>query len=85
LIDVAHGDHIHVKRALKWLQDLYNFPGRNLVDIIAGNVATADGAKRLQDWGADALRVGVGGGSMCETRVRTGIGVPQLEAVMNVG
>lgn len=79
LIDVAHGDHLHVKRALKWINS-----GNAPMDVIAGNVATADGALRLQDWGADAVRVGVGGGSMCETRVRTGIGVPQLSAVMDV-
>jgi IMP dehydrogenase len=51
------------------------------VDIIAGNIATADAANDLQEWGADALRVGIGGGSVCETRIRTGVGVPQLTAV----
>lgn len=78
LIDVAHGDHIHVKRALAWLNSLSN---RRSFDVIAGNVATAGGALRLQDWGADAIRVGIGGGSMCETRMRTGIGIPQLTAI----
>jgi IMP dehydrogenase len=81
LIDVAHGDHIHVRRAIEWLN---NHSERDRFSVIAGNVATAEGAQRLQYWGADAIRVGVGGGSMCETRVRTGIGVPQLSAIMEV-
>lgn len=79
LIDVAHGDHIHVKRALQWLNAL---PNRSKFDVIAGNVATAEGARRLETWGADAIRVGIGGGSMCETRIRTGVGVPQLHAII---
>lgn len=81
LIDVAHGDHLHVKKAAEWLNKL---PNRSSFDIILGNVATKEAARRLEDWGADALRVGIGGGSMCETRVRTGVGVPQLSAVMEV-
>jgi IMP dehydrogenase len=81
LIDVAHGDHIHVKRAMEWLN---NMSTRTGFDIIAGSVATAEGALRLESWGADAIRVGIGGGSMCETRIRTGIGVPQLDAIHNV-
>jgi IMP dehydrogenase len=56
-----------------------NFPK---LDVIAGNVATADGAKALADAGADAVKVGVGPGSICTTRVIAGIGVPQLSAVM---
>lgn len=81
VIDVAHGHHIHVKKAVKFLTELkkdFQF------DIVAGSIATPQAALDLQEWGADALRVGVGGGSVCETRIRTGIGVPQLEAVMNV-
>jgi IMP dehydrogenase len=81
LIDVAHGDHIHVKRTMEWLN---KHPSRKYFDVIAGNIATADAALRLEDWGADALRVGIGGGSVCETRIRTGIGVPQLRAIMDV-
>lgn len=81
LIDVAHGDHIHVKRMMEWLNKLSY---RGSFDVIAGNIATADAARRLQDWGVDALRVGIGGGSMCSTRVRTGVGIPQLTAVMDV-
>jgi IMP dehydrogenase len=81
LIDVAHGDHVHVQHALDWLNRLSN---RGSFDVIAGNIATADAARRLEDWGADALRVGIGGGSMCETRVRTGIGIPQFSAICDV-
>jgi IMP dehydrogenase len=81
LIDVAHGDHVHVRRALDWLNRLSN---RSKFDVIAGNLATAAAARRLEDWGADALRVGIGGGSMCETRVRTGIGIPQFSTVLEV-
>lgn len=81
LIDVAHGDHIHVKRALEWLNKLSN---RSTFDVIAGNVATLNSAIGLEIWGADGLRVGIGGGSMCETRVRTGVGVPQLQAILDI-
>lgn len=81
LVDVAHGDHIHVKRVM---QKLNRLSYRSSFDVILGNIATSDGARRLQDWGADALRVGIGGGSMCETRIRTGVGVPQLQAIADV-
>jgi IMP dehydrogenase len=81
IIDVAHGDHLNVKRMLTFLNSLTN---RHTFDVIAGNIATADAAQRLQEWGADGLRVGIGGGSMCETRTRTGIGVPQLQAIMDI-
>ena len=62
LIDVAHGDHDHVENAIKTLhEELYSFEEREF-DIIAGNVATGEGAARLARWGADAVRVGVGNG-----------------------
>jgi IMP dehydrogenase len=76
LVDVAHGDHILVKNAITALKSLK-------VDIIAGNVATFGGAKNLVDWGADGVRVGIGNGSLCETRIRTGVGVPQISAIMS--
>jgi IMP dehydrogenase len=76
-IDTAHGHSKgvleSVKRAKLQFTDL---------DIIAGNVATADGAKALADAGADAVKVGVGPGSICTTRIIAGIGVPQLYAVL---
>jgi len=79
MIDVAHGHHLHVKRALDELKR--TLPAS--VDIIAGCVATYEGARDLCEWGADAIRVGVGNGSLCETRIRTGIGIPQVTALMN--
>lgn len=79
LIDVAHGNTKQVKDAIIWCKE--NLP--EYVDIIAGNVATYEGAKNLAVWGADAIRVGIGNGSLCETRIRTGIGVPQVTALLD--
>jgi len=56
----------------------------NAVQVVAGNIATADGARALIDCGADAVKVGIGPGSICTTRVVAGVGVPQLTAVMDV-
>ena len=78
-IDVAHGHHISVKKAIKALKK--KFDDRAI--IIAGNVATADGYCDLSDWGADAVRVGIGGGSICSTRIQTGHGVPTLQSIMD--
>ncbi|WP_162051698.1 IMP dehydrogenase [Pontibacter pamirensis] len=76
-VDTAHG---HSKGVLEAVRKIKNaFPE---LDLIAGNIATADGAKALADAGADAVKVGVGPGSICTTRVIAGIGVPQLSAVM---
>jgi len=77
VIDTAHGDSKNVVEATKYLKK--NFPD---VDIIPGNVATPDGTKRLIDAGADAVKVGVGPGSICTTRVITGSGMPQASAVI---
>jgi IMP dehydrogenase len=79
LIDVAHGNTKQVKDAISWCKE--NLP--NYVDVIAGNVATYEGAKNLVEWGADAIRVGIGNGSLCETRIRTGIGIPQVTALID--
>ncbi|WP_162427642.1 IMP dehydrogenase [Pontibacter pudoricolor] len=76
-VDTAHGHSKGVLDAVRRIKDL--FPD---VDLIAGNVATAEGARALADAGADAVKVGVGPGSICTTRVIAGIGVPQLTAVM---
>ena len=76
-IDVAHGDHLMMKEALTDLKHEFGNP----VHFMAGNVATADAYKRLCDWGADSVRVGIGGGSICSTRIQTGHGVPNIEAI----
>ncbi len=76
-LDVAHGHHVLVERALKSIRDKY----ADSVVIIAGNVATPDGYGDLSEWGADAVRVGIGGGSICSTRIQTGHGVPTFQSV----
>jgi IMP dehydrogenase len=80
-IDVAHGHHTNVERAIKTLKDKFG----NKVSIMAGNVATAEGFADLEDWGADAIRVGVGGGSICSTRLQTGHGIPTFHSVLVAG
>ena len=75
VIDTAHGDSRNVMDAVRTLKKKFVIP------VMAGNVATAEGAKRLIDAGADAIKVGVGPGSICTTRVVAGIGVPQFSAV----
>lgn len=78
VLDIAHG---HSENALSALREIRSrLPS---VDIIAGNVATAEGTRDLIEAGADAVKVGVGPGSICITRVVTGVGVPQLTAVMD--
>jgi IMP dehydrogenase len=76
-VDTAHGHSRGVLEAVKEIKA--HFPN---IDLMAGNVATAEGAKALADAGADAVKVGVGPGSICTTRIIAGIGVPQLTAVM---
>ena len=78
-IDVAHGDSELCVEMIKWIRS--NKPD---MFIIAGNVATGEGARRLWLAGADAVKVGVGPGSLCTTRIETGNGVPQLTALMQV-
>jgi IMP dehydrogenase len=75
-IDIAHGHSIQMLETLAWLKK--EFPE---VEIIAGNVATPEGTLDLIEAGADAIKVGIGPGSMCTTRMITGCGVPQLTAV----
>ncbi len=76
-IDIAHGHSLAMIETLKWLKDKYS----ERVDLIAGNVATPEGCRELIEAGADAIKVGIGPGSMCTTRIITGCGVPQLTAV----
>jgi len=75
VIDSSHGGTKHVVRAVKEIKKTTKIP------VMAGNVATYDGAKVLVEAGADVLRVGMGPGSICTTRIVTGMGVPQLTAV----
>lgn len=77
-IDVAHGDCARVVELIREIKK------QICIHIIAGNVATYDGALRLIDAGADTLKVGIGPGSLCTTRLITGHGVPQLTAIMDV-
>jgi IMP dehydrogenase len=77
VVDTAHGHSVHVARAVERIKR-----ETNRVQIIAGNVATYEGAKALIDAGADAVKVGIGPGSICTTRVVAGVGVPQLSAIM---
>ena len=77
VIDTAHGHQINIAKALKKVKN------KLIVEVIAGNVATAKATRFLIDAGADAVKVGIGPGSICTTRVIAGIGVPQLTAVMD--
>ena len=79
VVDTAHGHSRGVLERVAWVKE--RFPG---VDVIGGNVATGDGAKALADAGADGVKVGIGPGSICTTRIVTGIGVPQITAVSEV-
>lgn len=79
LIDTAHGHSQGVIERVKWFKR--NFPE---VQLMAGNIATADGALALVKAGADAVKVGIGPGSICTTRIIAGVGVPQISAIYNV-
>ncbi len=76
VIDTAHGHQIAVLRAVERVKKM-----SNRVQVIAGNVATYDGCRALIDAGADAVKVGIGPGSICTTRIVAGVGVPQLTAI----
>lgn len=80
VVDTAHG---HSQSVLDTVAKI-RARGRNNLQIMAGNVATADAAKALIDAGADAVKVGIGPGSICTTRIVAGVGVPQLTAIMDV-
>ncbi|MFG1421096.1 IMP dehydrogenase [Roseixanthobacter liquoris] len=78
VVDTAHG---HSRKVLDQVERIKRLS--NKTQILAGNIATADGAKALIDAGADAIKVGIGPGSICTTRIVAGVGVPQLTAVMD--
>jgi IMP dehydrogenase len=78
VVDTAHGHSRQVLDAVARIKRL-----SNAVQLVAGNIATADGARALIDAGADAIKVGIGPGSICTTRIVAGVGVPQLTAIMD--
>lgn len=77
-IDVAHGHHVLVKNMVKHLKSYDD------ICIIAGNIATQEAIKDLEDWGTDIAKVGIGPGSVCMTRKNTGVGVPQFSALKEI-
>src|SRR2546430_2983932 len=78
VVDSAHGHSINIIETVVEIKRRYD------IDVIAGNVATAEGAEALADAGADAIKVGIGPGSICTTRVISGVGVPQITAIYRV-
>src|SRR5258706_3195976 len=78
VVDTAHGHAQGVLDRIKWVKK--NFQ----VEVIGGNVGTGDGARALVDHGADGVKVGIGPGSICTTRIVAGVGVPQITAIQNV-
>jgi IMP dehydrogenase len=79
VVDTAHGHAQGVLDRVRWVKK--SFPS---VQVVGGNVATKDGAKALVDHGADGVKVGIGPGSICTTRIVAGVGVPQISAIQNV-
>jgi len=78
-LDVAHGDHVLMHVALHNIKDKFG----HIVHVMAGNVATYTGASALAQVGADSIRVGIGGGSICSTRIQTGHGLPTLSSIID--
>lgn len=78
-LDVAHGHHSMTESAIKRMKDKYG----NSISVIAGNTATPEGYMDLSEWGADAVRIGIGGGSICSTRIQTGHGMPTFQSVID--
>jgi IMP dehydrogenase len=79
VVDTAHGHSQGVLDRVKWVKK--NYPH---VQVIGGNIATGEAAKALADHGADGVKVGIGPGSICTTRIVAGVGVPQITAIVNV-
>ena len=79
VVDTAHGHSQGILDRVKWIKTKYPH-----VDVVGGNIATAAAAKALVEYGADAVKVGIGPGSICTTRIVAGVGVPQITAISNV-
>jgi IMP dehydrogenase len=79
VVDTAHGHAQGVLDRVKWIKTRYP-----KIDVVGGNIATAAGARALVDHGADGVKVGIGPGSICTTRIVAGVGVPQITAIVNV-
>lgn len=78
-LDVAHGHHVLVKDAIASIKSILN----GSIHLMAGNVATRGAFEDLADWGADSIRVGIGGGSICSTRIQTGHGIPGFQSILD--
>jgi IMP dehydrogenase len=78
-VDIAHGHHSLMRHALNVLRNTFGSD----IHIMAGNVATREGFVDLVNWGASSVRVGIGGGSICSTRIQTGHGVPTLQSILD--
>ena len=79
VVDTAHGHSKGVLERIKWIKKHFSS-----IEVIGGNIATADAAKALMDHGANGVKVGIGPGSICTTRIVAGVGVPQITAISNV-
>jgi IMP dehydrogenase len=79
VVDTAHGHSEGVLKRVQWVKQ--NYPH---IEVVGGNIATANAARALVDHGADAVKVGIGPGSICTTRIVAGVGVPQISAIANV-
>ena len=79
VVDTAHGHSQNVIERIRWIKQKFAD-----IDVVGGNVATADGARALVDAGADSIKVGIGPGSICTTRIVTGVGMPQITAIDQV-
>jgi len=77
-VDVAHGHHILVKCAIKKLRSTFS-----KAHLMVGNIATPQAFKDLESWGVDSIKVGIGGGSICSTRLQTGHGIPTFQSIMD--
>lgn len=83
-IDIAHGHSLHMKDTISYIKKNHNKKFKAMV-IIAGNVVTSKAVLDLHSWGADIVKVGIGQGFVCETTTKTGVGLPQMHALLDCG